>query len=115
MMHSHVTLLLCLLGLTSLSGIVNAEQETCSITEQELDPHLKEIQFDYNGETETFLAYVQPDVRTFYRDIEPPAKTAVTPMHEGFAGKFFNLSKDKMMLYWYARVCMGSLHECSSS
>jgi len=91
-------ILLCLIvcGLLLLASA----QQTCSISEAELDPNLKEIEFEWKGEKESFLAYVQPDVTTFYRDIEPPASTTVTPMHDGLAGKFINLSKHKMFLYW---------------
>lgn len=84
--------LLCCL----LANALCAAQE-CSINEEhDADKNMVEIEF----EGDKFMAYVQPHVTTFYRDTEPPASTAVTPMHEGFAGKFINLSKDKMLLYW---------------
>ena len=97
-----------LVGILLWSGLVYVSvfgfvvrAQTCSIAEEAiLDPNLKEIEFEYKGQTEKFLAYVQPDVTTFYRDVEPPGSTAVTPMHNGLAGKFINLSKQKMLLYW---------------
>ena len=82
------------LGLFGLA--IAQSSQTCSANEQELDPNLKKIEF----EGEKMLVYVQPNVTTFYRDREPPSTVPVTPLHEGFAGKFINLSNQKMLLYW---------------
>ena len=88
MMLRCFAILLCLCRFT-------AAQE-CSINEHNEDKNMVEIEF----EGDKFMAYVQPHVTSFYKEVDPPASTAVTPMHEGFAGKFINLSKDKMMLFW---------------
>jgi hypothetical protein len=80
-------------SLCLLSGAENAP--TCSADEKELDPALQEITF----EGEPFLAYVQPDVTSFYKG-EPPASKPAAPLHEGFAAKFVNLSNQKLLLYW---------------
>jgi prolyl 4-hydroxylase len=56
------------------------------------------VEIEFEGDK--FMAYVQPHVTTFYKEVDPPASTAVTPMHDGFAGKFINLSKEKMLLFW---------------
>jgi prolyl 4-hydroxylase len=86
---------LCVASLCLLSGAETAP--TCSADENELDPALQEITF----EGESFLAYVQPHVTSFYKGVKPPpASKPVAPLHEGFAAKFFNLSNQKMFLYW---------------
>ena len=88
--------LLLWLSLATLCLLAWAQNSpTCSADEEELDPALQEITF----RGETFLAYVQPDVTSFYQK-EPPASKAVAPEHTGFAAKFFNLSNQKLLLYW---------------
>jgi hypothetical protein len=44
---------------------------------------------------------VQPDVTTFYHDIDPPSSKAVKPKYKGFAGMFVNMSNKPVRLYWY--------------
>ena len=81
------------------------EPLTCSLgqSDEGLDPDLKEMTFDVGDGPETFLAYVQPDVATFYRDIEPPASKAVTPKFNGFGGMFVNMSNKPVKCSWYVR------------
>ena len=97
--HAMVTFrrrLLLSLSLPILCLLARAENTpTCSADEGELDPALQEIIF----RGETFMAYVQPDVTSFYQK-EPPASKPVAPEHSGFAAKFFNLSNQKLLLYW---------------
>jgi hypothetical protein len=64
------------------------------------DPALKEMTFDIGDGPQTFLAYVEPDVTTFYKDIEPPGSKKVTPKHKGLAGLFINMSNKPVKLYW---------------
>ena len=81
-------------------------QETCSVlgNERELDPALKEMTFDVGDGPETFLAYVQPDVTTFYKDIDPPASKAVTPKFNGFGGMLMNMSNKPVVCSWYVVI-----------
>jgi hypothetical protein len=55
-----------------------------------------------NGKTETFMAYVTPNVTSFYQGggKAPPASKAVKPKHGGLAGMFINMSDKPMHLYW---------------
>lgn len=52
-----------------------------------------------NTSSRKFLAYVQPDVSTFYRDT-PGTCRPMKPRFQGLAGKFINLSPDYLALYW---------------
>ena len=75
---------------------------TCSIDPAERDakdPALQEISFDIGDGPETFLAYVQPNVTSFYRG-EAPADTPVVPKHKGLAAMFVNLSNQRVRVYW---------------
>lgn len=48
---------------------------------------------------ESFYAYVTPDVSTFYNETAGSRK-AVEPRFSGTFGKFINLSKDILIVYW---------------
>ena len=54
-----------------------AAELACSVTdEQEVqDPNLKEMTYDIGYGEEKFLAYVEPDVKSFYQGTPPPAST----------------------------------------
>ena len=86
-----------------------------------VDPHLTMMNFTLPGGTveETFMAYVTPDVSTFYRDGNDhhddnndddghgpkmenrSRKRKPKKMNwKGLAGKFVNLSPEKMVLNW---------------
>eukprot|EP00546_Thalassionema_frauenfeldii_P022080 CAMPEP_0178905740 /NCGR_PEP_ID=MMETSP0786-20121207/6443_1 /TAXON_ID=186022 /ORGANISM="Thalassionema frauenfeldii, Strain CCMP 1798" /LENGTH=498 /DNA_ID=CAMNT_0020577381 /DNA_START=127 /DNA_END=1622 /DNA_ORIENTATION=- len=97
-------LFLLLQGLMQLKAALSAEQTvplSCSVEEKGgSDPALKEMSFDLGDGPEKFMAYVQPDVTTFYKDIDAPASTAVNPM----AGMFINMSKEPVRLFWEASV-----------
>lgn len=65
-----------------------------------VDPHLTMMNFTLPGETveETFMAYVTPHVSTFYKD---DSERTLMKMHwKGLAGKFVNLSSEKLVLNW---------------
>jgi hypothetical protein len=61
-----------------------------------LDPSLKPMVVD--GDKETFLAYVTPDVSTFYQE-QPGSRTAQS-MAKPLIARFNNLSPDKVQLMW---------------
>lgn len=71
---------------------------SCSATEEQ-DPALKEMRFDIGKGEEIFLAYVQPDITSFYKD-NPPASQPTVPKHQGIAVKFLNMSNKPLRLYW---------------
>jgi hypothetical protein len=86
-------LLLC------LSTLLRAEESTCSVTQIEVDPNLKEMTYDVGDGPQKFMAYVEPDVTSFYKGT-PPASTRVAPKFEGLAGKFINMSNKRLKLMW---------------
>lgn len=65
------------------------------------DPNLKVMTFQFPQEDapRKFLAYVPPDVSTYYRDA-PGTHVAARPWFDGLAGKFINLSPEYLVLYW---------------
>jgi hypothetical protein len=75
---------------------------TCSIADRELDPNLKPLTYDLGDGSgpQTMMAYVTPDVTTFYKDGVPHPTTPVQPEHKGLAAKFINMSNKKVRLYW---------------
>jgi len=94
----------CLPTLYGLSFLVSffsyawSEPLTCSAN-FDRDPALKEMKFDIGYGEETFEAYIQPDVSTFYQE-EPGSRTAVAPHFVALAGMFVNMSPDNLRLYW---------------
>jgi hypothetical protein len=79
----------------------------------EQDPSLHEMRYDVgpvgkNGisDPQSFLAYVEPDVNSFYRNSEPreendnSPRTLTTPLHNGLVGKFINMSNRHVTLHW---------------
>ena len=79
-----------------------AQDGTCSITgkEENHDPALKAMNYTIRGVHGTFLAYVEPDVATFYQDSPPPSLKKMTPKYKGLANKFINNSKKRCELVW---------------
>lgn len=67
-----------------------------------MDPNLVEMKFDIGDGEESFWAYVQPDITSFYKG-EAPSSQVVTPKHKGLATKFINLSNKNIVVYWYVR------------
>ena len=103
-MHAMKSVFLLVLAYSYRIGGSDVPPLTCSLDPEEegtLDPSLKEMKFDLglgDGE-ETFLAYVQPNVTTFYKD-SPPASMPVVPQHRGLAGMFINMSNRRLSLFW---------------
>mmetsp|Transcript_21121 Transcript_21121/g.32044 ORF Transcript_21121/g.32044 Transcript_21121/m.32044 type:complete len:482 (-) Transcript_21121:13-1458(-) len=78
------------------------ELGTCEWNDQSCyqDPHLKEIQVTLGeNKKDTFLAYVTPDVSTFYQE-EPGSRTSVESTFSGQCGKFINISPYDVRVYW---------------
>jgi len=61
--------------------------------EDEEDPMLKQMP-DVN-----FKAYVRKDISSMYGE-EPGSRTEKTPRFNGQAGKFVNMSPERLSLYW---------------
>jgi len=78
---------------------LRAEEGTCTVSGEVRDPALQEMRYDVGDGPQTFRAYVEPDIASFYQG-KPPASTKVVPKFNGFAGKFINMSKQPVMLYW---------------
>ena len=77
------------------TGAVTADAGTWTKVEEdedEQDPMLKEMP---NG----FKAYVRKDISSFYRE-EPGSRIEKTPKFKGQAGKFVNMSPERLSLYW---------------
>lgn len=84
--------------------VVSPEDQVCSWTDLSCyqDPHLKEIEVNldrHSSLNETFLAYIPPDVSTFYGE-EPFSRKAVRPSFNGHFGKFVNLSPHHVRVFW---------------
>ena len=83
------------------------EELSCSATDgdESLDPSLQEMEYDIGYGKQSFLAYVEPDVTTFYQGQEkPPSHQKVVPKFPGLATKFINNSNKKLQLYWEAHA-----------
>ena len=106
--------LLILLVLTVLpfphTAVADSTVDTeCSIVDTSaLDPNLVEMKYDLddgNGE-QTFMAYVEPDISTFYKkgdgedDSEEQQYQKVVPKFNGLAGRFINMSNQRLTFYW---------------
>jgi len=95
---------LFILSLASLSLVIAFAEEdvsqTCSWTSTERDPALKEMVYDVGDGPQTFMAYVEPPVESFYRNSDAPSTSRVTPKFNGLAGKFINMSNKPLDFYW---------------
>lgn len=69
------------------------------------EPNLRDMTVQYgNGVyNETFLAYVVPDVASFY-NLSAGQKNAKHPKFTGQFGKFINLSTDTVRMHWHSGV-----------
>lgn len=103
-MFFHRRICITALIASSFFSFSHGSDHTCSIEdrvcqEKITDSALKPMTYDLDYGEETFMAYVVPDVSTFYR--APPGKREIrTPKFKGIAGKFFNLSPERMKLFW---------------
>jgi len=74
--------------------------EPLSSFQNENDPNLHTMIFKKDDEEITFPAYVQPHISTFYQNNDPQYDKQKMPRFSGHAGKFFNLSNERLTLYW---------------
>ncbi len=94
-----------LLRFEHLLPIAHAEEEqptcdwssACASTER--DPALKEFTYDVGDGPQTMLAYVEPDVNTFYQETKRLYRK-MKPRFNGFAAKFINMSNKHLNFYW---------------
>lgn len=112
------TIYICLYGLILLEGISwkdgrsavvvadSSAPPTCSVDINEIDPNLVEMKYDVGDGEMTFMAYVEPDISTFYRSNtgdgtdEETKYQKVVPKFNGLAGKFINMSNQRLTFYW---------------
>jgi len=107
------TLYIVLLAVYSSVALANNDDlDTCTAADENLckstnfsfnelseERHLKNFTFDIGNGEEQVLAYVPPDISTYY---QLPDKTKVRrkTSYKGMAGKFFNLSPEPQKLMW---------------
>ena len=71
-----------------------------------VDPNLQPMTFTLptyeignERKEETFQAYIQPHISSFYNKVDPSMEQ-LRPQFHGEAGKFINLSNEDLVLYW---------------
>lgn len=77
----------------------------------ETEPDLKPMAVDFLGKEkkETFWAYVIPDIAQFHNET-PGSLAVLKPRNRGRYAKFFNLSPQKVRLFWYGGADRGGVH-----
>jgi hypothetical protein len=92
------------LALLLLAAVAEEQQPLqCSLTEAEIneqDPALQVLEYDVGEGAKTTLVYVEPTMDVMYNG-NPPSKEKVPMKFNGFAGKFINMSTQRVTLYWY--------------
>mmetsp|Transcript_4347 Transcript_4347/g.9407 ORF Transcript_4347/g.9407 Transcript_4347/m.9407 type:complete len:530 (-) Transcript_4347:256-1845(-) len=114
--RTHFLLALATLSTTTLLLVRAEEQPTCSWSfcgESEADPALKEFTYDVGDGPQTTMAYVEPDLDSFYgrtsNSDEGNKYSRVQPSFNGLAGKFINMSNKPLDFYWESYVG-GAIH-----
>ena len=83
----------------------------CSLSNEDFarrDPNLRAMTYDVGDGPQTTWVYIEPPVESFYPPGEAPSSTKVVPKFNGFAGKFINMSNQKVTLYWCVVLLAGS-------
>lgn len=94
-----------LIFVPALGGDADSSEQTCAWNDRQncggvyQDANLKEMHVNFAGQQETFLAYVHPDISTFYNKTEGSMKITETPFN-GMMGKFVNLAAKPITIYW---------------
>jgi hypothetical protein len=73
---------------------------TSSQQSHDYDPNLREMKYDIGNGERTFLAYVTPEISSFYRDAPPFSRVLAQPEFKGLSVKFINMSNQKLRHYW---------------
>ena len=72
----------------------------------EWDFNMQAMTATFEGDrSETFYAYVEPDVSTFYNQTEGQLRV-VEPDFTGLFLKFVNMSPKSVRLHWYVLYCV---------
>ena len=81
------------------STIRGSLEPTCSVDGEDwpLDPALHEMRFDIGFGEEIFYAYKRPSIESFSQGKYLDAQT---PLHNGFAVKFINMSPNYVDIHW---------------
>ena len=84
-----------------ISFAAASDAPTCSAGADlnDSDPDLRSMIFDVGYGPERFDFYVEPEVSMFYGD-DAGSRTVATPVFNGFAGKFVNMSPQSLQLFW---------------
>mmetsp|Transcript_17611 Transcript_17611/g.24830 ORF Transcript_17611/g.24830 Transcript_17611/m.24830 type:complete len:606 (+) Transcript_17611:32-1849(+) len=86
-------------GLSSFDNAIEQNLQPMPFTLSEIkSDDLTHVSSEQSG---VFQAYVIPDVSTFYQET-PGSMIAKIPRYKGLAGKFINLSPQKLDLYWHS-------------
>lgn len=106
-------LLLPVLALATFVSADSTQGTSCSVDVNEPDPNLVEMKYDVGDGEQTFMAYVEPHISTFYNtnngqrssdgDEDQPKYQKVVPNFNGLAGKFINMSNQRLTKYWESR------------
>lgn len=106
---STLYLAICI-SVTGLQPVTTYEFQTCEIEYGDdendclsRDPALRPMKYNVGDENgvQIFMAYVTPEISSFYQE-EPGTRKKQLPHHTGLAGKFLNLSPDRLYLFWNA-------------
>jgi hypothetical protein len=78
----------------------------------DIEPNLHVMTVKYQSFHEYFYAYRTPDVATFYNDTAAAGskQEVVVPKFQGMFGKFINLSKDPVKVYWKSSAGQEFVH-----
>lgn len=95
---------LTLLIVSKTIACSHASGHTCSLEDRICvskyeDSALQPMTYDLDYGEESFMAYVVPEISTFYEK-PPSTKKQKKPRFNGLAGKFFNNSPEPMKLFW---------------
>ena len=94
---------------TTTAQQIDVEDETCAWNDadcagrsaKDMVPIQVNLPNNNNNNNTTFMAYVTPDVSTFYQEA-PGTRKARVPAFQGLFGKFINLSKQRVQVFWDA-------------
>lgn len=89
----------CLLNPSHIDCMKIEDRRDEELIDKNTDRNLHPMEFDIGDGEQTFMAYIAPDVSSFYQQ-EAGTRDAQVPNFKGLAGKFINLSPEPLRLYW---------------